>query len=310
MRPSRWAELIARDRRPPAGPTYDYRADRPGRRPGRRRAGRQHPRRLPLPHRPRPLVRRPAGRHRDDRDARRSRPGRAAADLQPGPHRPDQPGLQPTAASRWSASSGGDDETFFVVANHFNSKGGDDPLFGRFQPPIRGSEVQRHQQAAVVHALRRCRSWRRIADAQRHRARRPQRLRVLARRSRSSRAMCSTTLIETCCRSASATPMSSRATRRRSTTCSSVAGSCHSVNSTRSRQRGVRRPDRTTILRLALRSHAISQTAVLPWSSGAKWASLRFGELKRPRLDAAATPMQGGQIARSSIKSTPNAGSR
>lgn len=41
-------------------------------------------------------------------------------------------------------------ETFFVIANHFNSKGGDDPLFGRFQPPVRRSEVQRHQQARIV----------------------------------------------------------------------------------------------------------------------------------------------------------------
>ena len=40
--------------------------------------------------------------------------------------------------------------TLFAVANHFNSKGGDDPLFGRFQPPKRVTEVQRHQQAAVV----------------------------------------------------------------------------------------------------------------------------------------------------------------
>jgi endonuclease/exonuclease/phosphatase family metal-dependent hydrolase len=39
---------------------------------------------------------------------------------------------------------------FFVIANHFNSKGGDQPLFGRFQPPTRSSEVQRHQQAQVV----------------------------------------------------------------------------------------------------------------------------------------------------------------
>ena len=38
----------------------------------------------------------------------------------------------------------------FVVVNHFNSKGGDHPLFGRFQPPVRSSEVQRHQQAQVV----------------------------------------------------------------------------------------------------------------------------------------------------------------
>ena len=27
----------------------------------------------------------------------------------------------------------------FVIANHFNSKGGDEPLFGRFQPPTRSS---------------------------------------------------------------------------------------------------------------------------------------------------------------------------
>ncbi len=38
-----------------------------------------------------------------------------------------------------------------VVANHFNSKGGDQPLFGRFQPPTRSSEVQRHAQATIVH---------------------------------------------------------------------------------------------------------------------------------------------------------------
>jgi uncharacterized protein len=39
----------------------------------------------------------------------------------------------------------------FVIGNHFNSKGGDHPLVGRFQPPTRSSEVQRHQQAQVVH---------------------------------------------------------------------------------------------------------------------------------------------------------------
>jgi uncharacterized protein len=38
----------------------------------------------------------------------------------------------------------------FVVANHFASKGGDQPLFGHFQPPERVSEVQRHAQAQVV----------------------------------------------------------------------------------------------------------------------------------------------------------------
>src|SRR5204862_3423888 len=39
----------------------------------------------------------------------------------------------------------------FVVANHFNSKGGDYPLEGHLQPPTRISEVQRHQQAQIVH---------------------------------------------------------------------------------------------------------------------------------------------------------------
>jgi hypothetical protein len=39
----------------------------------------------------------------------------------------------------------------FVIANHFNSKGGDNPLEGHFQPPTRISEVQRHQQAQIVH---------------------------------------------------------------------------------------------------------------------------------------------------------------
>jgi uncharacterized protein len=43
--------------------------------------------------------------------------------------------------------------TVFAVANHFNSKGGDDPLFGRFQPPQRSSEVQRHRQAELVNGF-------------------------------------------------------------------------------------------------------------------------------------------------------------
>ena len=42
-------------------------------------------------------------------------------------------------------------ETFFVIVNHFNSKGGDQPLFGRTQPPVLSSEVQRRQQATVLH---------------------------------------------------------------------------------------------------------------------------------------------------------------
>jgi predicted extracellular nuclease len=42
-------------------------------------------------------------------------------------------------------------KTLFAVANHFNSKGGDQPLYGRYQPPERTSETQRHDQARLVH---------------------------------------------------------------------------------------------------------------------------------------------------------------
>jgi predicted extracellular nuclease len=40
--------------------------------------------------------------------------------------------------------------TVFAIANHFASKGGDDPLFGRWQQPIRSSEAGRHLQAQEV----------------------------------------------------------------------------------------------------------------------------------------------------------------
>lgn len=43
------------------------------------------------------------------------------------------------------------DQRLFVVANHFSSKGGDQPLFGRYQPPALSSEVKRIQQAQNVH---------------------------------------------------------------------------------------------------------------------------------------------------------------
>jgi predicted extracellular nuclease len=39
----------------------------------------------------------------------------------------------------------------FVIANHFNSKLGDQPLFGNAQPPGANSEIQRHEQAQAVH---------------------------------------------------------------------------------------------------------------------------------------------------------------
>jgi uncharacterized protein len=41
-------------------------------------------------------------------------------------------------------------ETVYIIGNHFNSKGGDQPLFGPNQPPTLTSEVQRQQQATIV----------------------------------------------------------------------------------------------------------------------------------------------------------------
>ncbi|WP_436842428.1 endonuclease/exonuclease/phosphatase family protein [Streptomyces niveus] len=42
-------------------------------------------------------------------------------------------------------------EQVFVIGNHFNSKGGDQPTHGVFQPPTLGSEAQRLTQATEVH---------------------------------------------------------------------------------------------------------------------------------------------------------------
>jgi predicted extracellular nuclease len=38
----------------------------------------------------------------------------------------------------------------FAIANHWNSKGGDNPLFGHYQPLVLSSETKRNQQATVV----------------------------------------------------------------------------------------------------------------------------------------------------------------
>ncbi|WNI19803.1 endonuclease/exonuclease/phosphatase family protein [Actinacidiphila sp. ITFR-21] len=42
-------------------------------------------------------------------------------------------------------------KTLFVIANHFISKGGDQAIDSRFQPPVRSSESQRIRQAIVEH---------------------------------------------------------------------------------------------------------------------------------------------------------------
>ena len=75
--------------------------------------------------------------------------GRARLSVSPGRIDPANPAFansrKPLAGEfRWYG------QPVYIVANHFNSKGGDQPLFGRFQPPIRPSEAQRHAQAAAV----------------------------------------------------------------------------------------------------------------------------------------------------------------
>lgn len=44
-------------------------------------------------------------------------------------------------------------EKVIVIANHFNSKGGDNGPFGKTQPPVLSSETQRHQIAALVNGF-------------------------------------------------------------------------------------------------------------------------------------------------------------
>jgi predicted extracellular nuclease/ABC-type phosphate transport system substrate-binding protein len=44
-------------------------------------------------------------------------------------------------------------KTLFIVVNHFNSKGGDNPLFGNVQPPVLSSEAKRVQQAQIVNSF-------------------------------------------------------------------------------------------------------------------------------------------------------------
>ena len=74
-----------------------------------------------------------------------------------GPELSVSPGRVDPANPAWNASRkplAGEftfrGETYFLITNHFNSKGGDQALFGRFQPPTRSTEVQRHQQAQIV----------------------------------------------------------------------------------------------------------------------------------------------------------------
>jgi uncharacterized protein len=79
-------------------------------------------------------------------------PGRPELSLSPGRVDPTNPAFddsrKPLAGEfRYHGKS------LFVIANHFSSKGGDDPLFGRWQQPERFSETARHAQAHAVRAF-------------------------------------------------------------------------------------------------------------------------------------------------------------
>ncbi len=162
--------------------------DRPGARPGRRRAGRQHPRGLPVPRRPGRLVRRPAGRRRGHPERRRPDARRPAAQVQPWPHRPDQPGVrqQPQAAGGRVPLARED------VLRHRQPL----QLQGRRRPAVRPHPAAGEQLGgAAPPAGRDRRRLRRQAargrpQRERRRARGPQRLRLLrdARHPRGARA--------------------------------------------------------------------------------------------------------------------------
>ncbi len=73
------------------------------------------------------------------------------------PHLSSSPGRVDPANPAWAATRvplAGEftwhGQRLFVVVNHFSSKGGDDPLWGRFQPPVQVTAEKRHQQAQAV----------------------------------------------------------------------------------------------------------------------------------------------------------------
>jgi 5'-nucleotidase len=59
------------------------------------------------------------------------------------------PGREPLVG-KFNVTGNVNDPQLTIIANHFKSKGGDEPLFGVNQPPNRGTEAQRKLQAQVV----------------------------------------------------------------------------------------------------------------------------------------------------------------
>ena len=118
------------------GPRYQLARDRPGRRQGRRRARRQHPRRLPLQPGAREFV------DRGPSSVNRSTTGTSVVKSHGDPALTLSPGRIDPANPVWTTSRkplAGEfrfhGDTVFVIANHFNSKGGDQNADGRFQFP-------------------------------------------------------------------------------------------------------------------------------------------------------------------------------
>ena len=73
------------------------------------------------------------------------------------PHLSSSPGRVDPANPAWEAARvplAGEfkwhGQSLFVVVNHFSSKGGDDPLWGRTQPPVQVTAAKRHLQAESV----------------------------------------------------------------------------------------------------------------------------------------------------------------
>lgn len=72
--------------------------------------------------------------------------------LNPGRIDPTNPAFEDSRKSL-AAQFNFQGESVIVVANHFNSKGGDQPLFGKNQPPVLKSEVQRMEIAKIVNGF-------------------------------------------------------------------------------------------------------------------------------------------------------------
>ncbi|GAA3891087.1 endonuclease/exonuclease/phosphatase family protein [Saccharothrix violaceirubra] len=78
--------------------------------------------------------------------------GRAALSVSPGRIDPANPAWE-SSRKPLAGEFKFRGRTVFVVANHFNSKGGDQAVHGRYQQPNRSSEVQRAKQATALRAF-------------------------------------------------------------------------------------------------------------------------------------------------------------